>query len=227
MSRGKLDKETSARVEKQLPNVGEVRTASLYLQPDSISMGFPTGSTIPIASVCLQDATSALEEARYALFEALAHIAWHRERCEPPDETGAVFFGKFYADDAALRVYAAAEHLANAIVSMLQIEKKVGDFKKQMLAKRKSVLSKQAIVGNYLVANHPTHAITKAILRLKESEEWKKTRKYRDDWVHGKPPIISGMGIEYERRNRLIVSAGSISVSVGGGDEPQYSVEDL
>lgn len=35
------------------------------------------------------------------------------------------------------------------------------------------------------------------------------------------------MGIEYERRNRLIVSADSIGVSVGGGDEARYSVEDL
>ena len=153
MSRGKLDKETSARVEKKLPNVVDVRTASLYLQPDLISMGFPTGSTIPIASVCLQDATSALEEARYALFEALAHIVWHREKCEPPNETFAVFFGKFYADDAALRIYAAGEHLANAIINMLEITKEVSDFKRSKPAKRKNVVSQQAIVGNYLIAN--------------------------------------------------------------------------
>ncbi len=56
MSRGKLDKETSARVERELPSVLDVRTASLGLQPDIISLGFPNGSTIPIASVCLQDA---------------------------------------------------------------------------------------------------------------------------------------------------------------------------
>jgi ribosomal protein S13 len=227
MSRGKLDKETSARVAKELPNVLDVRRASLYLQPDFISMGFPSGSTIPIASVCLQDATSVLQEARYALLEALAHVVWYREKCEPPNEKFAVFFGKFYADDAALRIYAAGEHLANAIINILQIKKEVSDFKRLKLAKSKNVVSQQAIVGNYLVVNDPNHEITKAILRLKESEEWKKTRKYRDDWVHGKPPIIDGMGIEYERRNRLIVSADSIGVSIGGGDEAHYSVEDL
>jgi ribosomal protein S13 len=227
MSRGKLDKETSARVEKELPEVVDVRTASLYLQPDPISMGFPTGSTIPIASVCLQDATSALMEARYALFEAIAHLVWYREKCEPPNETLAVFFGKFYADDAALRIYAAGEHLANAIINMLEIKKEVSDFKRLKLAKSRNVVSKQALVGIYLIENYPDHEITKAIRRLKESMDWKKTRTYRDDWVHGKPPIISGMGIEYERRNRLIVSADSIGVSVGGGDEPHYSVEDL
>jgi hypothetical protein len=227
MSRGKLDKETSATVEKELPNVLDVRTASLYLQPDFISMGFPSGSTVPIASVCLQDVTSALEEARYALLEALAHIVWYREKCEPPNEPLAVFFGKFYADDAALRMYAAGEHLANAIENMLEVEKEVSDFKRSNPAKSRNVVSKQALVGIYLIENYPDHEITKAIRRLKESIDWKKTRKYRDDWVHGKPPIISGMGIEYERRNRLIVSADSIGVSVGGGDEAHYSVEDL
>lgn len=227
MTRGKLDKETSARVEKELPNVIDVRTASLHLLPDFISMGFPVGSTIPIASVCLQDATSVLQEARYALFEASAHLVWHREKSEPANEKLAVFFGRFYADDAALRIYATGEHLANAIINMLQIKKELSDFKRLKPAKSKNVVSQQAIVGNYLVVSDPQHEITKVILRLKESEEWKKTRKYRDDWVHGKPPIISGRGIEYERRNRLIVSSGSIGVSVGGGDEARYSVEDL
>jgi ribosomal protein S13 len=227
MSRGKLDKETVMRIEKELPDVGDVRIATLHLQPDLISIGFPPNSDIPVAAVCLQDATSMLEEARYALLEALEHIAWHREKREPPDESDAVFFGKFYADDAALRIYAAGEHLANAIVSMLGIKKEVSEYKKLKLAKKKNVLSKQAIVGNYLIDNDPRHEVTKAILKLKDSVEWKKTRKYRDDWVHGKPPIIKGMGIEYERRNRLIVRAGSIGITVGGGDAPQYSVDDL
>jgi len=190
-------------------------------------MGFPTGSTIPIASVCLQDATSVLQEARYALLEALAHVVWYREKCEPPNEKLAVFFGKFYADDAALRIYAAGEHVANAIENMLEVGKQVSDFKRSNLAKSRNVVSKQALVGIYLSEHYPDHEITKAIRRLKESMDWKETRKYRDDWVHGKPPIIGGMGIEYERRNRLIVSADSIGVSVGGGDEAHYSVEDL
>jgi hypothetical protein len=72
MSRGRLDKETAARVEKDLPNVLDVRTAALNLQPDFISMGFSPESTIPIATVCLQAATATLQEARYALLEAMA-----------------------------------------------------------------------------------------------------------------------------------------------------------
>jgi hypothetical protein len=171
MSRGKLDKKTIARVERELPYVDDVRTTSLGLQPDFISIGFPPKSDIPIAAVCLQDATSMLEEARYALLEALEHIVWHREKREPPNESDAVFFGKFYADDAALRIYAAGEHLANAIVNMLEIKEQLQEFKRQKLAKKKRVVSEQANVGIYLIENEPNHKITKAIIKLKESAE--------------------------------------------------------
>lgn len=227
MSRGKLDKETAAKVERELPDIGELRIATLHLQPDFISLGFPPGSAVPVAAVCLQDVTSTLEEVRYALIESLAHIMWYREKCEPPNEGNAVFFGRFYADDAALRIYAAGEHLANAIISMLEIKKDLQDFKKLKLTKSKNIVSKQAIVGNYLIENVPDHEITKAIRKLKDSEEWEKTRKYRDEWVHSKPPIIKGMGIAYERRNRLQVSDTGIGISVGGGDAPRYSVDEL
>ena len=227
MSGGKLDKDAAGRIENELPRVLDVRMASLNLQPDIISIGFPPGSDIPKAVACLQDATSMLEEARYALLEALAHIVWHREKRDPPNESDVVFFGKFYADDAALRMYAAGEHLANAIVSMLEIKSEVREFKKQKLLKKKSVTSKQAIVGNYLIENRPGDKVTKAVLKLKESGEWEKTRKYRDNWVHNKPPIIKGMGIGYERRNRLVVTTNSVRVSVGGSVAPQYSIDDL
>jgi ribosomal protein S13 len=227
MNRGKLDKEAAAKVERELPDVNTVRVASLHLQPDFISLGFPQGSTIPIATPCLQDVTSALQESRYALREALAHIVWHREKRDPPDERDAVFFGKFYADDAAQRMYATGEHLANAILNMLGIKQEVRDYQKLKLAKRKNISSKQAIVGSYLIDNEPDHEITKAIRKLKESEDWGKTRDYRDNWVHGQPPIVKGMGIAYERRNRLKVTATSIGISFGGGDAPRYSIDDI
>ena len=227
MTRGKLDRETASKIEEELPETLSLQKSALNFMPDFISMGFPVGSSVPIAAVCLQDTTRSLQEARYAVFEAHAHVIWYREKCESTDEFAAVFFGKFYADDAALRLYAAGEHMANAIINMLDIRKDVSDFKKSALAIKKNVMSRQSLVGSYLVEHSPSHPITKAIIKLKDSAEWKQTRKYRDDWVHNKPPIIEGMGIDYERRNRLIVSDGSIGVSFGGGDEPQLSVDGL
>jgi hypothetical protein len=66
-----------------------------------------------------------------------------------------------------------------------------------------------------------------AILKLLAPDEWRKTIAYRNEWVHSKPPIIEGTGMEYERRNRLRVSPTHIGISVGGGDTPRYSVDDL
>ncbi|QQS31779.1 MAG: hypothetical protein IPM50_08770 [Acidobacteriota bacterium] len=224
MSRGKLDEETAKKVEDELPNVDVVRCSSLELNPDLISIGFPVGSSFPIAAVCLHDATSVLQEARYALLEAIAHLVWYRVKNNPPNEYLALFFGKFYADDVALRLYAAAEHLANAIINILDIESDIADFKK---SKKLGVSSQQAIVGKYLAKNLPTHKITKAILSLRDSQDWKKTRDYRDAWVHQKPPIIKGLGINYQRRNRLKVTNNMMGVTFGSGDEAVYTVDEL
>ena len=62
---------------------------------------------------------------------------------------------------------------------------------------------------------------------MKDSNDWKKTRDYRDAWVHNKPPIIKGLGINYERRNRLIVTAKTKGVTFGSGDEADFTVDDL
>ncbi|MCK5843106.1 MAG: hypothetical protein KAG97_00275 [Victivallales bacterium] len=51
---------------------------------------------------------------------------------------------KFYLDDVALRLYAAAEHLANGIISMLEIdESDIIDEKK-----KDRLLSRQSVLGN-------------------------------------------------------------------------------
>lgn len=225
MSRGKLDKATGNKIGTELPDVIEIRKATLLFLPDFISMGFPPGSKIPVAAVCLQDVTSTLEEVRHALFEALAYLLWYRERNEPPNDRLAIFFGVFYADDAALRLYAAGEHLANAIICMLEISSaSLTKYRKTGKADRGS---QQSVVGKFLKAEMPTHPITKAISVLIDSPAWLPTINYRNKWVHSKPPIIDGTGISYERRNRLQVSATSIGISFGGGDAPQYSVDEL
>lgn len=226
MSRGKLDKLTGNRIASELPDVVEIRTAALQLQPDFISMQYPPGSTIPIASVCLQDVTSTLQEVRHALFEALAYILWYREKSDPPNDHLAVFFGRFYVDDAALRLYAAGEHLAEAIVCMLEIDKE-SLRKYRKTGRPDNHGSQQSALGKYLRAEMSAHPITEAICELIRSEEWLPTIGYRDVWVHRKPPIVEGMGISYERRNRLKVSDTGVWVSFGGGDSPEYTVDQL
>lgn len=38
---------------------------------------------------------------------------------------------------------------------------------------------------------------------------------------------MEGTGINYERRNRLRVTATTVGISIGGGDAPQYTVDKL
>lgn len=221
MSRGLLGKKILKEIAKQLPDIEQLNIDIFSCIPESVSFRFPTDSNIPVASVCLHDAFHMLADACYAFHEILAHRAWYLEKRETPVQGTAVHFTRFYADDVALRLYAAGEHLANAIIDMLEIKTR------SLVPYKKKRISKQIIVWEYIKSEEPTHAITQAVKKLAQSKEWLATLSYRNDWVHGKPPIIKGLGIQYERRKRWVVTDKYVMLSFGGGDEPKYSDEDL
>lgn len=123
MSRGLLGDEVLSELAKELPDLTKLVETVLSLLPGFIPVHFPPESSVPVAAVCLHDAKSTVEEARYAFHEVLAHRKWYLEKRETPKEDAATFFGRFYLDDTALRLYSAGEHLANAIVYMLGITK--------------------------------------------------------------------------------------------------------
>ena len=51
---------------------------------------------------------------------------------------------------------------------------------------------------------------------------------YRNKWVHEQPPTVAGMGIVYKRGKRWKpLPNGGYTLGIGGGDEPEYSPEDL
>lgn len=223
MSRGLLDESTLKSVSQQLPDIDDLRHVVSCLSPDFLSVKFDPSSTIPNAAVCLQDTLNTLAEACYALHEAIAHRIWHLDKCEPRNDAAAIFFSRFYIDDIALRLYSASEHLAEAIKNMLEI-------KKQELAPyQKRRVSRQSIVGDYLRNEKSGHPVTVMVLQLAGSNVWNKTIRYRNEWVHSQPPLVNGLGIVYKREQRWEVSdnGGSYELGLGGGDEPEYSVEDL
>jgi hypothetical protein len=223
MSRGLLDDVALTSISQQLPSLKDLEKSVLQLSPDFISVKFKRDSTIPTAAVCLQDTVNTLAEARYALHEVIAHKIWYLEKIEPKNESAAVFFSHFYTDDIALRLYSAGEHLAEAIVAMLEISQQ------ELASYKKKRVSRQAIVGNYLRKEKPAHAVTIAVLSLADSNQWRDTIQYRDEWVHSQPPLIKGLGIVYNRGQRwkLSESGKSYKLGLGGGDEPKYSVDDL
>lgn len=223
MSRGLLSDEELEAIGTRLPNVIEFQARTLDLSPDLISINTPHDSGIPIAAVCLTDLGGTLCEVRHAIHECLAHGIYYREHKDPPAEHEAIFFERFYLDDAALRLYSAGEHLANAIVFMLEL----GDT--DLGPHRMHRVSQQSVVAACLRKEKPDHPVTRTILPLGSSREWRAIIKYRNAWVHDQPPTVHGLGIVYRRGKRWVVGVEgrSSTLGLGGGDQPEYTIDQL
>jgi len=236
MSRGILDKTDVERISQEIPGLSELEGMVLSLTPDLLSTLFPHNSLVPLASVCFHDALHTLQEAKYALSEIFAHRIWYLEKKDPPNEAAATFFGRFYAADAVLRLYSAGEQfLIDAIKKMLEIsEKQMAPYKTERRkeykreGKDQRKVSKLEIVGDFLTAQGTVYPFTEAITSLTDLKEWKATIDYRNRWVHEQPPTVRGLGIVYKRGKRWKLSPkGEYTLGIGGGDKPEYSVEDL
>ena len=222
-SRGKLATKENRSIERKLPRLSRLVETVSTLSPDFISMGFKPNSTIPVASVCLRDATDVLCDVKYALFEAYAHKRWY-EKDQPKESNWVgIHFARFYADDACLRLFSAGEHLAAAIINMYELSKR--DLRKHNGHGRGvSMLSR---VSSYMIAEEPPNPLTRSLEELVTSKAWQSAVDYRNEWVHTQPPLIAGVGIVYKRRNRWITSDGGVSLTFGGGDKPDILVNDL
>jgi hypothetical protein len=115
------------------------------------------------------------------------------------------------------------QYLANAVAEMFELDRGKGD-----VGGRSSLQSK---VGAYLVKSMPTEAVTKAICTLARSDSWGKTMIWKNRWVH-EQTLVGGLGIVYNREKRwksFVEADGTrgYELSFGGGDKPEYSVEDV
>lgn len=192
--------------------------------PDLISVHYGPDSDVPIAVVCLRDAADYMQEARYALKECISRRVFYTEEIEPPNETNANFFGRFFADGAVLRLYSCAEHIANCIRFFLPIT----DDELRRYREDRCYTSMAATVGTFLTKERPNHPITLAVLQLAESDDWQFVRQYRNQWVHDQRPAIKGLGVFYERRRRWRISdEGRAMLGIGAGDQPPLTLDTL
>jgi hypothetical protein len=227
MIRGALD-ESEKRINAQLPDIADLVQAAPQLSWDWNSYAFAKAPTIPIAGVCLHDAISTLEAARFAMFEALAHEVWYSQQATDVNHqpSPAWWYQRFFADDAVLRMYAVAEDMAEAIIYMLNVKDA------DLAPYKKRYTSQQTIVGNYLRKKSRDHELTGVIKQLASNREWRWTRVYRDRWVHEQPPLMEGFGIRFKRKPRWQpVEGASVpqkTMYIGSsGDPPDYTVEQL
>lgn len=221
--RGQLDSITLAKIEAELPEMITLYKLGLPVSPFIPSVAFEPESSVPVATICLNDVCTILNEARVAIIEARANLVWYRE-CSPSKrkEVTAVWCARFYVGDAAFRLYAAGEHLAAAIVTMLEIDEQ--ELKNYTSDRNTSAQSK---VGKLMLHLRPDHPISHAIMRLQESPEWSETIGYRNNYVHEQPPTLEGVGVVYKRGKRWKKLEDSHVLSFGGWDEPEYSIDDL
>jgi hypothetical protein len=82
-----------------------------------------------------------------------------------------------------------------------------------------------------MLDKHPTNQISIIISALKDSPEWDKAMSYRNTWVHDKPPIIEGLGIEYDRKSRIsetvVDGVRTRQIGFGGGSEAKYKIDEI
>ncbi len=215
-----LSKEKQLEIQTKLPQIAEIQSR-LLLPVDMLAMKIGSHKNTEIAIVCLRDASTVASEAVYALLQAYTHLCWYREEHpEAPLERKACAYCKFYVDDVALRLYAAREHVANFIIAFLDIEQTM------IHSYREEYTSLASAVGKYMVAEMPTHKITFSLKKLIKNKNWTHAMEYRNIWVHEQPPLVEGLGIVYERKNRWRKADDGIGF-FGGGDQPQYSIDSL
>ena len=221
-----LDDDVLDQISKQIPDLENLAELIFRFAPDFVSIKCPFDSNIPVAAVCLQDLVNTLLSERIALREYHSHRIWYREKCNPPNESLAIIMMQYYLDDAIARLYSSGEHLANAIICMLDITDD------QLEPYRKKRTSQQAIIGHYLAKEQPQKPLTQSIIKLAKSDAWEKTMTYRASWVHEQPPSIKGLGITYRRKIRWVQGVTndgkkSYTLGIGGGDGAEYSVDEI
>lgn len=216
MSRGSLSKDVLREISDLLPDLSSCQELVLPLSPVGISMIFRPDSRYPLVSVCLNDALQTLFGVRYALHEYHAHRRWYREQ-DPPNESAAIYFERYYLDDAAFRLYNAGEDLASGIQHLLSVSTE------ELSGFRKGATSLQSMVGNYLRKAHPGEVLTKAVENLRRDRNWEDLIGYRNLVVHEQAPAMSGLGLTYERRSRWRKDGDRYVLGIGGGDPPRLT----
>ena len=221
MTRGPIPEAELAAIDEALPDVHAVRDAALSFDPTMMSLIFGPKSEIPVAAVCLDDASSVAADAHYALHECIAHGRYYREFADPANEIAATWSERYYADDVAVRLYPAGEHLSSAIVFMLELDDDALD------PYRNGTSSLQARIGRYVAEGPAPASIRDAIKVLHESSAWRSAIQYRNSWTHDKPPTVADLGLVYERKKRWTTTDHVHVLGVGGGDTPALTALEL
>ncbi|EFK11982.1 conserved hypothetical protein [delta proteobacterium NaphS2] len=190
------------------------------------------GSSLGISLVCLRDAYFRLDASKISLYSAHVQSIYYKKfHDEAPLNIESIRFAKHHLDYIPLNLYAFQEDIAEFIIKYKSLDAIFCGWKKEpkteKLLENKRVASNAAKVGLFLKAKRPKLKFTDIILKLVQDEYWKKAIKYRNSWVHEKPPIIEGLGIQHNRESRIEVEEKRRSFGFGGSSKPDYTIKEL
>jgi hypothetical protein len=154
--------------------------------PEPITQQLGPKNKIAVGVICVNDAYDFLKEAWWLLHEAFCYFQ-HINRIKKNE---LFFIPRIYADDTCLRLYSSSEHLASAIVNILEID----------LLRSEGIKSLACRVGNYFLQELPQHELSSSIKKLVTTKEWQDIIRWRNDWVHNKR-VIPTESPEYKRHN--------------------------
>ena len=133
----------------------------------------------------------------------------------------ATWIERFFAEDAAMRLYNAAEHLANAVAMLRGLNSQTlsSERARSQWQRVRRVLQKQAVEDPICIA----------MCELGDTPHWQFVIRYRGQVVHDQPPILQGLGVSYRRRHRWTMGQDGTRrlVMSSTGDEAEYSPEQV
>jgi len=180
--RGGIPNQRMEQINAGLPRSFELQKLHPYLETENPFVILGCEQTKARAQVRLSQGWHLLNEGRTALVEADACKVFYEE-CEP-NPVEAIYWRRFYLDDASLRLCSSGEHLLQCV----NFYWKLGVPPKR--------ISLQKVVTAAEKSNVPdVNAVAARTLRSLTTE-WDDCKKYRNDWVHNERPGIAGLAWE-------------------------------
>jgi len=164
----------------------------------------------------LWDGWHLLCEAKLALIESEACWVWYSELRNPPNETSAKYFCRYYLDDAALRLAASSWHMLSSLREHLDFKLGKAEGRKPLLARTIDALERKkhrSPVLGWLRGLNSNHA-------------WQQCSSYRDRWCHNRRPALAGVG-SILTFSRLLVSPGAQGFSFGTAQPADHTIAEL
>lgn len=185
-------------------------------------------SRLRLAQVCFRDSSMTLRNARYALGHAVGVRKYYLDRSSESHDTSHVLadvYSRFYADYVALLLWSTGEHLLSGLRDLFgKTENAVDKYRKNKEGKRSARVTGVRRLFDTELASYP---ITEVIRLFDESIVRREIWKYRNDWVHNKPPRVETILHNLPRMDFILDDFPGKAALLGVSVPPDYLWNDL